>query len=498
MSELHELTLAALAAALAAREVSSSEATDHALGRIAAFDGRETLNAYLRVTGDEARAEARAADDRRTAGGERGSLDGVPIGLKDLFDTAGVPTTGGSPVFAGRVPATDATVVTRLREAGAVSLGKTNMLEFAYGYPHPEVGETANPWDLSRTAGGSSGGSAAAVAAGMGWGALGSDTGGSIRSPAAYCGVTGLKPSYGLASCAGVLPLSWSLDHVGPIARTAEDCALLLAAIAGYDPADPHSVPAATASGVIADIAELLAAVRAGWATQALPLRGMRIGTVRRLFDLAVTPGLREAVEEALPVLSDLGAELVEVDLDPDTFALVVPTIERIYPVEAAAYHRPLLAERAHQYGPVLRAGLEAAVKLPAVDYVDAQRDRLRVVTAFEALYERVDLLAWPAQPLVAPPLGTTDATVGTAGGDAPTIEVEIAATGPANLTGEPSIAVPCGSVAGLPVGLLLQGPRFADARVLRTAVAYQAATGAPPLPPLGQGTDPGRVPEEP
>ena len=482
MDDLRDLTLTHLAAALAAGEVSSLETTEHALRRIEALDGPGRLNAFITVTADAALAEARASDARRAAGEARGPLDGVPIALKDLFDTAGVRTTAGSRVWADRVPDADATVVRRLRAAGAVLLGKTNMLEFAYGYPHPDFGETANPWDRTRTAGGSSGGSAAAVAAGLGWGALGSDTGGSIRSPAAYCGVTGLKPTYGLVSLAGVVPLSWSLDHAGPLARTAADCALLLAAIAGHDPTDPYSAPPADADRALAGLREL---VPAPSATHASPLHGLRIGAVPRLFELAVTPGLRETVERALPVLSDLGAEVVEVELDPAAFALVVPAIERIYTVEAAAFHRPWFRERAADYGPVMREGLAAAMELRAVDYVDAQRDRLRVRAAFDALYERVDILAWPAQPLVAPPLGTTTATVDAPTGQAPTIEVEIGATGPANLTGEPSLAVPCGFASGLPVGLLLQGPRFADALVLRAAMAYQAATGVPLLPGL-------------
>lgn len=484
-AEIGGLTLAGLARALAAGDVASAVATDHALARIAAFDDRQGLNAFLTVTADAARVAAAASDARRAAGAARGPLDGVPVALKDLFDTAGVPTTAGSTLFADRVPTADAMVVRRLAEAGAVVVGKTNMLEFAFGYPHPEVGETVNPWDATRTAGGSSGGSAAAVAAGFCWGAFGSDTGGSIRSPAAYCGVTGLKPTYGLVSVAGVVPLSWSLDHVGPIARAAEDCALLLAATAGHDPADPASAPADRAANVAHEVAALLAEAAAPSFAEA-PLRGLRIGVVRGFFDLAVTPGLRQAAERAVPVLAAQGAEVVEVDVAEEIVGLIAPTIGRIYAVEAAAYHRPHLRERPDAFGPVMRAELEKALRVPAVDYVDAQRDRLQIQAAFAALYERVDLVAWPAQPLVAPPLGTTAAVVDAPGGQIPTIQAEIAATGPANLTGEPSIAVPCGFAAGLPVGLNLQGPRFADALVLRAAMAYQAATGAPPLPELG------------
>ncbi len=479
MSDLHDLTLAGLANALSERRASSREATDHALDRIVALDGRDKLNAYLTVLPERARAQADAADTRRAAERPRGRLDGIPIALKDLFDTAGLATTAASRVFADRVPSEDATVVRKLTEAGAVLLGKTNLMEFAYGYPHPAYGETRNPWNPARTAGGSSGGSAAAIAAGLAWGTFGSDTGGSIRSPAAYCGVTGLKPTFGLVSCAGVVPLSPSLDHAGPITRTAEDAALLLAAVAGHDQADPTSAPVSAADAVLRELEALVADL--GWTTVTAPLKGLRIGVVPRLFDLAVTAGLRAVVERAVQALANLGAEIVEVDLPAEVVDLLVPTIGGIYPPEAAAYHHRWLQERPADYGPILRRELETASHLPAHRYVLARQTQARIRAAFGALYEQADLLAWPAQPIVAPRLGAYDVPEAPAAIGA-TIEVEIAATGPANLTGEPGISVPCGHVDGLPVGLHLQGPRFADAMLLRAAIAYQAAMGAPPL----------------
>ncbi len=491
---LHERSLVELAAALTSGSVSSVEATEHALGRIARLDRRDGLNAYLLVTDNEARAAAMAADARRARGEARGPLDGVPLALKDLFDTAGIRTTAGSLLFADRVPDRDATVVQKLLGAGMVMLGKTNMLEFAYGYPHPEIGETANPWNLSRTAGGSSGGSAAAVAAGLAWGALGSDTGGSIRSPAAYCGITGLKPSYGLVSLAGVVPLSWSLDHAGPMARTAADCALLLTAIGGHDPVDPTSASPAEVGSVMADIARL-----ADDAVSLNPsppsLAGQRIGVVSRLLDLAerATPGMLRQIEGAMATFRDLGAEVVTVDLPASALPRAVAAVGRIYAVEAAAYHRAWLPDRAERYGPVIRAGLEAALTVPAVDYVASQRDRLEIATIFTDFYREVDLLAWPAQPLVAPPLGTSADQIVTPEASAPTIEVEIGTTGFANLTGEPSISLPCGLIDGLPVGLLLQAPRFADARLVGAAMAYQNATGIPPLAPFENGSAGGK-----
>lgn len=478
MQALHELTLAALSAALATGEISSEEATNHALRLIERLDGRERLNAFLHVAASTALAEARAADARRASGTRKGPLDGIPIALKDLVDTEDMPTTAGSRVFAGRTPNREATIVRQLRDAGAVILGKTNMMEFAYGHPHPDVGETANPWDTTRTAGGSSGGSAAAIAAGLAWGAIGSDTGGSIRSPAAYCGVTGLKPTYGLVSCSGVIPLSWSLDHVGPLARTAEDCALILSVIAGHDAADPSSAPRHLVDRVVADVA--------GLSGGAPSCEGLRVGIVPQMFDLAVTPGLRETANEALSALQRCGMDLVELHLDREIIDSFLPAISRIYPAEAAAYHRSVTRDRWADLGPVLRAGLEDALQLSAADYVDAQRMRIEIGYAFHKLYQRVDLLVWPAQPLVAPKLGTTDSVVqGAADDHATTIEVEIAATAPANLLGEPGISIPCGFAEGLPIGLHLQGPTFSDALVLRAAMAFQAETGLPSLPSL-------------
>ncbi len=478
MPELHEQTLAELSGALAAGELSSVDATEHVLARIDRFDGRHGLNAYLHVATDSALGEAHAADSRRAAGTRKGPLDGVPIALKDLVDTSDMRTTGGSPVFSSRTPDRDATIVRKLREAGAVILGKTNMLEFAYGHPHPNIGETANPWDLSRTAGGSSGGSAAAIAAGMAWGAIGSDTGGSIRSPAAYCGVAGLKPTYGLVSVSGVLPLSWSLDHVGPLARTAEDCALLLSVIAGHDLSDPYSATRDRIDDVIENIAPLI--------SDAPTCPGLRVGVLPQMFESTLTPGLREVVETAVTTFRDeLGAKVFELCLDQEVIDSVLPAVARIYQVEAAAYHRLTTRDRWTDFGPVLRAGLEDALELPAVDYVDAQRARIRLGRAFGQLYQQADLLLWPAHPVVAPLIGTTDAVVPGAAGNSTTIDIEIAATGPANLFGEPAISIPCGFTDGLPVGLHLQGPQFSDHLVLQAAMAYQSATGAPPLPPL-------------
>ncbi len=447
-------SLSDLGGLLDRREVSAVEVTRAQLERIAAVDPK--LNAYITVLADRALVEAEAADVRRRAGA-RGPLLGVPLALKDLFATAGIRTTAGARILAQHVPASDATVVARLREAGAVTLGKTNMMEFAYGYPHPDFGETANPWAPERTAGGSSGGSAAAVAAGLAYGALGSDTGGSIRSPAAYCGVVGLKPTYGRVSRHGAIPLSWSLDHVGPLARTVRDCALLFDAIAGYDPRDPASadVPLApTADAVGRDVA------------------GVRVGVVEVLFDKTLDPEAREVARRAIEVLERLGARLEPVEIaDLD---LVVPAIFTIIQPEATAYHWEQINARPDDYGASVRENLQLGATVLARDYVNAQRLRRRILDGVNAVLARVDAFVFPTQPIVAPPLDAYQ--LEETSGDV--MDLEIAFTGLANLTGHPALSVPCGfTAAGLPVGLQITGRAFDERTVVALAAAYEAAT---------------------
>jgi aspartyl-tRNA(Asn)/glutamyl-tRNA(Gln) amidotransferase subunit A len=478
MKPLHEQTLSETAQSLDEGEVSSIELTRHALDRIARFDGRDGLNAFLQIDTEGALLAAHEADERRSGGRQRSLLDGIPVAIKDLVDVEGMRTTAGSPVFADRLAERDAPLTHRLRQTGAVIIGKTNMMEFAYGHPNPEIGETANPWNATRTAGGSSGGSAAAIAAGMVWAAIGSDTGGSIRSPAAYCGITGLKPTYGLVSCSGVVPLSWSLDHVGPLTRTAEDAALVTAAISGHDPEDPASADPSRIERTRNDILALRG--------DRVSCEGVRIGVLPQMFDMAVTPGLAEPAEDAVRMLERLGAQVVELHLPQSKIDRILPVIFCIYSVEAATYHRSATSGQWGRLAAPLRKGLEDGLDVLAVDYVDAQRASREIGRAFDGLYATADVLIWPTQPLVAPPLGTTDAVVqGAADSHATTIEVEIAAAGPANLLGQPGLSIPCGFVEGLPVGLHLQAPRFRDDLVLSVGMAYQRETGAPPLPPL-------------
>jgi aspartyl-tRNA(Asn)/glutamyl-tRNA(Gln) amidotransferase subunit A len=450
------LTLDAARLLLDEGAVSSVELTTAQLERIAALD--ERLNAYITVLRDAALAQAAVADKRRRAG-ERGTLLGLPLAVKDLYETAGVRTTAGSRALADTVPTRDATVVRRLQAAGAVQLGKTNMMEFAYGYPHPDFGETRNPWDLSRTAGGSSGGSAAAVAAGLAYAALGSDTGGSIRSPAAYCGIVGLKPTYGRVSRAGVVPLSWSLDHAGPLTRTASDCAIVFDAIAGYDPLDP-----ASASPPYAPTVDTLDA----------PVAGLRVGVVEELFARYVAPELRALAEAALRELEQLGVLLERIEL-PHARE-VGPVIMPIIQAEATSFHWPLLTTNPADYSAALRENLLRGATVLAKDYLDAQRARRLMQDEVNAALTCVDALVFPTQPIVAPLL---DAYAVGDGVEEDVLDVEIGHTGLANLTGHPALSIPCGfTAAGLPVGLQLTGRWFDEATLLRLAQAYEAATG--------------------
>ncbi len=460
VEELAFLPLATLADHLRQRDLSPVEATRVFLDRIAAHDPQ--LASYITVTGEAALAEAAAAEREIAAGQYRGPLHGVPLALKDLFYTAGVRTTAGSKILSDFVPTEDATVVARLRAAGAISLGKTNMEEFAFGATsiNPHYGACRNPWDRDRIAGGSSGGSAAAVAAGLCTAALGSDSGGSIRQPAAVCGLVGLKPTYGRVSRHGVVPLSWSQDHVGPITRTVRDAALVLQATAGHDPRDPASSPAA--------VPDYLAALEHG-------ATGMRLALPRDFFFERVDPQVDAAVREAAQTLTRLGASLEEVPL-PQAGHTVTAGATILF-AEASAFHEPWLRTRPQDYGPLVLGRLRVGQTILATDLLKAQRARGVLVAQTEALFDRFDALLTPAVPVAAPlqdettirwPDGTVEDIRGTT----------LRFTRPFNLLGFPAITVPCGFTDnGLPIGLQIVGRPFAEATVLRLARAYEAAT---------------------
>jgi aspartyl-tRNA(Asn)/glutamyl-tRNA(Gln) amidotransferase subunit A len=474
---LTALTGHELAARYRAGEAKPSEVIEAHLARIERLDGR--VGAYLTVTRDAALAAARASDERYRAGRPLGSLDGVPVAIKDVFCTRGVRTTSGSRILDGYVPPYDATVVARLHAAGAIMLGKTNMDEFAMGSSTEHSGYrlTRNPWDLARVPGGSSGGSAAAVAGDMAVAALGTDTGGSIRQPGAFCGVVGLKPTYGRLSRYGVIAFASSLDHPGPITRDVRDAALVLAAMAGVDPLDATSVDE--------PVPEYAAALEGG-------VRGLRIGVPREYFGEGLDPDVDRAVRAAIDRLRDLGASIEDVSLPTTDYGLAVYYI--VAPAEAssnlARYDgvkyglrtpggKDLIdmesRTRAAGFGAEVKRRIMLGTYALSAGYYDAyygraQKVRTLVKRDFEAAFAKVDLLVGPTTPSVAfrhgekeDPLAMYLNDVYTVGGD---------------LAGLPAVSIRCGfSGGGLPIGLQILGRPFDEARVLRAAYAYEQAT---------------------
>jgi aspartyl-tRNA(Asn)/glutamyl-tRNA(Gln) amidotransferase subunit A len=450
---LTDLTLAAAARLVERREVSPVELTQACFDRIEAVE--PSLNAFITVLGDRALESASTAEAEITGGNYRGPLHGIPVAVKDLFDIAKVVTTAGSKILADNVARADSGPVERLNAAGAVILGKLNLHEFAYGATgvNPHFGAARNPWDTRRITGGSSSGSGASVAGRECFAALGTDTGGSIRIPASLCGITGLKPTFGRVSRRGVIPLSWSLDHVGPMARSAEDCALVLQALAGEDPLD--------ASSAGQPVPDYRAALDGG-------IKGLRIGVPQEFFFDNVDPDVEEAVRAAIEVLRGLGAEIRDVSLPHVSEAPSALTAVML--PEALAYHQHRLAERPDDYGEDIRYRLELGATFTALHYVQGQRFREMIVAAWrDEVFDRVDLLAMPTT------LGTA---VEIETGDLSATFKLIRNTNPLNLLGVPAISVPCGfTEGGLPIGMQLVGRWWDDGTVLRAAHAYQQAT---------------------
>jgi aspartyl-tRNA(Asn)/glutamyl-tRNA(Gln) amidotransferase subunit A len=446
--------IGAIAARLRAREISPVELTEQALARIADRDPQ--LNAFQLVLADQARAAARQAEQEIAAGHYRGPLHGVPVAVKDLLAMAGTRTTAGSKIYADRVTDFDAAAVERLAAAGAVIVGKTRLSEFAYspGSNNAHYGSTRNPWNLERDTGGSSSGSGSAVAAELVYAAIGSDTGGSIRIPASLCGIVGLKPTFGRISLYGVAPLSWSLDHLGPMVRSVADAALLLELLAGPDPRDARTrtgsefaIPADLDSGA----------------------RGLRVGV---LGDDGTGGSLgSEAALDAwragFAALERAGAELIPVDV-PQLEALRLVN-GAILAVEASAFHLPHLRTRLDDYGEFMRQRIIAAFAYDTRALARAQQARAELRRQCSELFKRIDLLSTPAQPGGAPPLGNIGSLI---------------FTGPFNALGWPAISVPVGLTDdGLPLGLQLAGKPWDDATVLRAARAVEAGITMPALP---------------
>lgn len=455
--QLTELTVAGLAAHIRAREVAPSEVTEAYLARIERHNPK--LNAYITVTAERAREDARRADDEIASGTYRGPLHGVPIALKDLFATAGIRTTAGSKALADWVPESDSTPARKLREAGAVLLGKLNTHEFAAGYTtnNPWYGPTRNPWDTEHIPGGSSGGSGAAIAARLAAATLGTDTGGSIRVPAAFCGCVGLKPTYGRVSKDGVVPLSYLFDHSGPITRDVEDAALLLEAIAGYDPADANSVRT--------PVGDYTAGLRAG-------IEGLRIGIPENFFFEQIDDEVNAAVQAAIDEVRTLGADVRPVRVEGLDEAF--PAWSTLLLAEVTDYHSPGIAENPDAYSPQITAW--ASAPAPSGTVV---AHCLRTISDFTAglrgLLEEVDLLLTPATPMPPPRIGDNFVTV--AGQTHPTNDIGRFSV-PFNASRLPALALPCGFTRdGLPIGLQFVGRPFDEATVLRAGYAYEQAT---------------------
>lgn len=456
-SDICDQPLTEIATRIRRREMSSIEVTDAVLERISALD--QHLNTFITITAKQARRQAEVADREIHEGIYRGVLHGIPVSVKDLFWTAGIRTTAGSRVLANWVPETSATVVERLQEAGAVLVGKANMYEFAYGSVHPEIGPTRNPWDSSRSTGGSSSGSAAAVAAGMGYGSVGSDTGGSIRIPAAFCGIVGMKPTYGRVSRHGAIPLSWSCDHMGPMARTVADCAALLQVIAGHDPLDSTSsdVPvAAYMDNLDSDVSTL------------------RIGIADSYLRQHIDPSALILIESAIRDFERLGAVVQVIELPSPTE--IVATLVAIMGAEAAEYHMPTLQSQPDAYSAAVRTRLEVGAITPATTYIHAQRLRKRVIAQMREAMADVDILLMPTSPVTAPLI---DGDLSTSGDAHPgLLAARINYTGPFDLTGFPAISIPCGYTgSGLPVGLQLVARPYEEQTLLSAAWAYEQST---------------------
>jgi aspartyl-tRNA(Asn)/glutamyl-tRNA(Gln) amidotransferase subunit A len=462
MTETVQLTLEDAAALVREGRVSPADLTEACLARIEAVEPR--LNAFVTVTTDLARVQAREATAEIKSGRYRGPLHGIPVAVKDLFATQGIRTTAGSRILADWIPDEDATVVRKLREAGAVLLGKLGMHEFAYGVSsvNPHFGDVHNPWDATKIPGGSSGGSAVAVTAGEAYATLGSDTGGSIRIPASLCGCVGLKPTFGRASLFGAIPLAWSLDHPGPLARTVRDVAIATAAIAGFDPRDPISAER--------PVPDFLAGIDRG-------ARGLRVGVPTDHVWDQCDPAIAGSVRGAIDALARAGAEIVEIRWPRG--AEYAAASSAVLGVEARAYHEGSFPGRSADYGPLIRARLAAQGDVDALTYARSMRLLLEArAGAADRDLEGVDVLAMPTVPSRAWTIEEAK--------NIPRPSEWTRITRIFDLTGQPAISVPCGiDPDGIPIGLQFAARMWDEAAALRAARAYELVRGSFPLPPL-------------
>jgi len=456
--EILELSASELSRLIAGRELSSSDAVSAAVTRLERLEDK--LNAFITVVREQALAEAKKADEDIAHGRNRGPLHGVPVTIKDMFETAGVRTTGGSKILADWVPETDSALVEQLRAAGAITIGKTNLDEFGHGGTSTlsHFGPVHNPWNIDRIAGGSSGGSAAAVASRIGPLSYGTETGSSVRRPASYCGIVGFKPTFGIISRHGSFRGAWSQDHVGIFARSVKDITLGLDPVAGFDVRDPASVhqeKPAYAARLDANV------------------KGLRVGVLRRFLE-GVDPEVRQAFEAALKVLAETGCEIVDLDVPELSYAAMTSMMTSS--AESAGINRHWFREHYHDFVPHVAKGLAVGMTITASEYLTVQRARHRIREALRATFEEVNIIAAPTTARVAPLLSE-----GVRGnGD----DARHASYNHSNLLrfpsmlGLPGCSLPCGlNSEGLPVGLQLVGAWFADQTVLNTAFAYQSTT---------------------
>jgi len=453
------LSLTEVARAIAQKRFSSREVTLACLNRVAQWQPR--LNAFMAIETDEALAAADAADAVLAKGSNYGALHGVPLAHKDMYYEAGKIVTCGSHIRRDFVATTTSTALRRLKDAGTIRLGSLQMAEFAYGPTghNTHYGPVHNPWDVDRVTGGSSSGSGAAVAARLTFAALGSDTGGSIRMPAHFCGVTGLKTTVGRISRAGAMPLSQSLDTVGPLARTVLDCALLLGLMAGADADDPTAV-----AGPLPDY---LAATRES-------IKGLKIGVPTAFYVDDLDPEVERILDDTITVLKREGADIVQVEL-PDQRQLTA-ACQLVLAVEAAAFHKRWMIERPQDYGPQVLMRLQNGLAIPGVSYLEAVRWRGPALAAYLAAVAGVDAVIAPVAPVAAPTIAESDV------GNSPDAEAVIQRltrfTRPINYLGLPALAIPSGfTKSGLPVGMQLIGRSFDEAMLLRIGAAFQRAT---------------------
>jgi amidase len=453
-SDLHYLGLDEVAKRLKARQLSSVEATRALLDRIGRLDPK--LKSYATLTSERALADAQARDAETAAGSSRGPLHGVPIAVKDLCDTEGVPTAAGMLIHRNNMPAQDATVVARLKAKGAVILGKLQMTEGAFGAHHPAIAPPLNPWNAAYWTGSSSSGSGAATAAGLCYASLGSDTGGSIRFPSTMNGLSGLKPTWGRVSRAGVFPLADSLDHIGPMCRSALDCAIVLGAIAGADERDPTAVPL--------PVPDYTATIARGVA-------GKRIGRPVNLSGLDEDG--RAALDGAAQVLAKAGATLIDVAL-PAGFDAAARDWVPLCAVECAIAHEKTYPSRASDYGPVLAGLIDAGRRLSGMELAHLQVRRAAITGALNKLLASVDLLLMPVMPQAVWSLQALAA----AGRDPDTVAARLRYTAPFDMSGHPTLTLPGGMTRdGMPVGFQIVSRAFDEAGILAAGYAYQQAT---------------------